>query len=341
MTTVYIIRHAEAEGNLYRRVHGWYDSHLTDQGLRQVEALKKRFENVRIDAVYASDKQRTQMTARAVLDGRDMALRVDPRLREFGMGTWEDEPWGEVQRIDRENYMYFNSDPAKYVAEGAEKHEDVQNRMMSALSDAAAENDGGTVAMFSHGAAIRALLARIFNIPSENITEIAHGDNTAVTKLVFDGDGIEVEYMGDCSHLNGLTRTLRQTWMKSGGIDTSAMRFEPVEFPKDGESYLACRAECGFGAECIDAAMSRAEKDKRLVMWALHGERRAGLPDYRGRLLAVQLLGHAVSYYRGAGYKRLRVTLPHSCGKHAGFFEHFGFVKAAETADGTVLDKEI
>ena len=46
MTTVYIIRHAEAEGNLYRRVHGWYDSKLTEQGMMQVEALKKRFENV-------------------------------------------------------------------------------------------------------------------------------------------------------------------------------------------------------------------------------------------------------------------------------------------------------
>ena len=24
MTTIYLIRHAEAEGNLYRRAHGWY-----------------------------------------------------------------------------------------------------------------------------------------------------------------------------------------------------------------------------------------------------------------------------------------------------------------------------
>ena len=30
MTTIYLIRHAEAEGNLYRRVHGWYDSLITE-----------------------------------------------------------------------------------------------------------------------------------------------------------------------------------------------------------------------------------------------------------------------------------------------------------------------
>ena len=32
MTTIYLIRHAEAEGNLYRRAHGWYNSTITDRG---------------------------------------------------------------------------------------------------------------------------------------------------------------------------------------------------------------------------------------------------------------------------------------------------------------------
>mgnify|MGYP001543834503 CR=1 FL=1 len=33
MTTIYLIRHAEAEGNLYRRAHGWYNSTITDLSL--------------------------------------------------------------------------------------------------------------------------------------------------------------------------------------------------------------------------------------------------------------------------------------------------------------------
>ena len=39
MTTIYLIRHAEADGNLYRRAHGWYDSVITDRGYRQIAAL--------------------------------------------------------------------------------------------------------------------------------------------------------------------------------------------------------------------------------------------------------------------------------------------------------------
>ena len=59
MTTLYLIRHAEAEGNIFRRVHGWYNSSITPNGLRQVAALQKRFETIPVDAVYASDLIRT------------------------------------------------------------------------------------------------------------------------------------------------------------------------------------------------------------------------------------------------------------------------------------------
>ena len=39
MTTVYFVRHAEAEGNTYRRMHGQYNSLITENGVRQIEAL--------------------------------------------------------------------------------------------------------------------------------------------------------------------------------------------------------------------------------------------------------------------------------------------------------------
>ena len=46
MTRIYIVRHAEAEGNLYRRIHGQYDSLVTPLGYRQIEALSRRFQDI-------------------------------------------------------------------------------------------------------------------------------------------------------------------------------------------------------------------------------------------------------------------------------------------------------
>lgn len=66
MTTIYLIRHAEAEGNLYRRAHGWYNSIITDRGYHQIAALAKRFADTKFDAVYSSDRFRTMITALAI-----------------------------------------------------------------------------------------------------------------------------------------------------------------------------------------------------------------------------------------------------------------------------------
>ena len=38
MTTIYLIRHGQAEGNLYRRCHSWHNGLLTLRGREQVQA---------------------------------------------------------------------------------------------------------------------------------------------------------------------------------------------------------------------------------------------------------------------------------------------------------------
>ena len=67
MTKIYLVRHAEAEGNLYRIAHGHYNGLITDwRGPKQIRALAQRFEGIRVDAVYSSDLYRRQTTAQAV-----------------------------------------------------------------------------------------------------------------------------------------------------------------------------------------------------------------------------------------------------------------------------------
>ena len=96
MTRIFIIRHAEAEGNLFRRIHGHYDSTVTYKGLRQIKALEDRFAGEQIDACYSSDLVRTRTTAASVWKPKHLPLRCDPRLREVHLGEWEDVPFGQL-----------------------------------------------------------------------------------------------------------------------------------------------------------------------------------------------------------------------------------------------------
>ena len=111
MTTMYLIRHAEAEGNLYRIAQGQHDSRITDWGYRQIAALAERFRGEHIDAVYASDLTRTCVTAGAVAATHGLPIHKCSGLREICVGGWEGKTWGEIARADAENLERFTVRP--------------------------------------------------------------------------------------------------------------------------------------------------------------------------------------------------------------------------------------
>jgi len=120
MTTIYLIRHAEAEGNLYRRVHGWYNSLITENGYRQIAALEERFRDIHIDGVWSSDLFRTRTTARAVYRSKNLPLHTCAGLRELKLGAWEDRTFGAVRRSDPRQMELFNRTDPAWEVEGAE-----------------------------------------------------------------------------------------------------------------------------------------------------------------------------------------------------------------------------
>ena len=169
MTSIYLIRHAEAEGNLYRIAQGQDNSNLTDRGWRQVQALEKRFADVHIDAVYASDLYRTCATASAIYKPKGLPLHRVRGLREICVGCWEQRTWGDIYRKDPLQMDYFNHQPAKWCVEGAETPWQVQERVLEALRTLAVEHEGKTIAVFSHGYAIRLVLAHLQGYTMEEV----------------------------------------------------------------------------------------------------------------------------------------------------------------------------
>ena len=248
-TTIYLIRHAEAEGNLYRRIQGHWNGQITPRGQRQIDALAERFRAVPIDAVYSSDLQRTRDTAGAILKYHDLTLETTPRLREVCLGVWEGRPWGDVEYESPEQMFYFNHDPARWEIPEAERYHDAQARMRAVLAEIAARHEGQTVAAVSHGMAIRVFLAAALGVPSAEIDRLPHGDNTAVTCLRYESGEPEVVFYNDASHLPEELSTLgRQTWWKNRGADAGNLRFEPLSFPRDSAFFDACYADAWAAA---------------------------------------------------------------------------------------------
>ena len=374
MTTIYLIRHAEAEGNLYRRIQGHWNGQVTPRGFRQIEALAERFRDVPVDAVYSSDLQRTRDTAGAILKYHDLTLETTPRLREVCLGVWEGRPWGDVEYESPEQMFYFNHDPARWEIPEAERYHDAQARMRAVLAEIAARHEGQTVAAVSHGMAIRVFLAAALGVPSAEIDRLPHGDNTAVTCLRYESGEPEVVFYNDASHLPEELSTLgRQTWWKNRGADAGNLRFEPLSFPRDSAFFDACYADAwaaahgstaGYTAKPYLRSAKEHARTPHAVVKLLSGNdvvgmidmdpehgRREGygwisffylLPQYRGKGWAAQLLGHALWFSEMLGRTSVRLHVAEDNTRARGFYEHFGFTKVGETPGirGTLYQME-
>ena len=373
MTTIYLIRHAEAEGNLYRRVHGWYDSLITENGYRQIAALEERFRDVHIDAVYSSDLFRTRTTARAIYRSKNLPLRTEPGLRELNLGEWEDRTFGAVRHSDPQQMDLFNRTDPAWEVEKAETFFQLGDRLYGTVGRLARRHPDQTVVMFSHGMAIRQFLGRVKNIPPEEWHAMPHGDNTAVTCLTFDGEKFTIQYEMDNSHLPEDISTLaRQSWWrkdKKAAADVNLWADIPVKtWSQDQELYLKLRREVCPG---VEDALLLAEVEELwnrwpCGMWNINifhaGERPIGvilyddrcstkrtgyikflsiLPEDRGRGLGIQLIGAAVSMHRNSGRDRLRLHCPADNDRARRFFEKYGFKKIGEGPEGDLLEKYI
>mgnify|MGYP001539141138 CR=1 FL=1 len=251
MTTIYLIRHAEAEGNRYRRAHGWYNSTITDRGYHQIAALAKRFADTKFDAVYSSDRFRTMITALAIYKTHGLPLRTVRALREIDVGYWEDTPWAELERIDPEQLANFSNDSQNWHVDGCESFAEVRDRMRKALTDIAEAHPSKTVAIFSHGMAMRIIVGTLQGMTLHEIDKTGHAENTAVAKLEYENGNFNVVFRDDASHLGDDIATIRkQPWVN-----------DPKGF--EGGLYYRASGEAGHfdvmhGEKLVGQALSYA-----------------------------------------------------------------------------------
>ena len=356
MTTIYLIRHAEAEGNLYRIAQGQDNSNLTDRGWRQVRALEERFRDVEIDAVYSSDLYRTCATASAIYKPKGLPLHRDPELREICVGVWEQQTWGDIYRRWPEQMKYFSVQPHLWDVEGAEKPLDVQARGLRAIRKIAAENDGKTIAIFSHGYIIRLMLAHLQGQSLEQVGETPTGDNTAVSLLEADGDSLRVIFRDDNSHLKTEAFLANEKIVKRANGLEPGLRYQPLD-PETQAEFFADLVQENWNREAAfnrEKLLSDAKDRQTLVGYRRDepigviqlGDELGWISlicireDMRKRGFGMQLIGQAVYRTRQMGGEMLKVALLAET-PAVTFFEDSGFVLLSNEDGVAIYGKDI
>ena len=356
MTEIYVIRHVQAEGNLYRHMQGHWDGDVTGLGARQRDALAERFRGVPVDAIWSSDLYRARFTATAVTKYHpELPIQTDRRLREINVGPWEAVPFANAIWEQPELFEVFMHDPEHFFLEGAETYHQVQARATAALREITEANPGRTVVIATHGITIRCMLTKLLGVSLNDTETVPIFRNTGVAHLFYDGGRFTVDYLDDVSHLPPelVNKPDRRPALRHVCIDPAEHRM----------FYESCYADSwqnahgdltGFHAETYyEAALAHHRADPESVMLFYYGDKPAGLldldpargaragygwisllyllPEYRGQGLGVQVLGRATAHFENLGRTALRLQAAEDNRAALAFYNKYDFVPLSWT----------
>ena len=357
MTELYLIRHVQAEGNLYRMMQGHWDGDVTEPGRKQRDALAERFAGMKIDAVYSSDLYRAAFTATAItLNRPEMKIRLRRALRELDIGPLEKAFFGDYMHRERESMTLFMYDSEKWSYEGAETFMEAGGRALEEIEKISRRHDGQSVAVVSHGITIRSFLSIITGIPLNDTARLPICGNTAVTKLIYSDGEFKVEYFNDTSHLGDVPR-----W---GAVPSlRAERLDPV---RDSVFYCGCYADAWKGAHgnlkgyqpevYLKSATDHCRSDRDAVLKLFDGDTPAGIiemdinrgaekgtgwvaflylaEEYRKRGIGIQALGRAIMHYSDLGRENIGLSVAEDNTAALAFYRKWGFAEKSSFRNG-------
>ena len=86
---LYIMRHGKTEWNELHKLQGRTDIPLNNEGKQMAKNAGEKYKDINFDVCYCSPLIRAKETAKLVLEGRNVPIIYDDRLREMSFGIYE------------------------------------------------------------------------------------------------------------------------------------------------------------------------------------------------------------------------------------------------------------
>lgn len=209
--TLYLIRHGESQTNRTKHFAGQKDFPLTELGHRQAQRLAMFFEDIPLDAVYSSDLSRAMDTVIPTACSQGLVVQPRKELREVYAGKWEGMAFEELPREYPEDFAVWQHNIGAVRCTGGESMEEAVARAQQAIHTIAETYPDGRVAVASHGAIIRGLIAVWCGGSLAAMQGTPWAPNASVTEIEI-GDGrFCVNRLGLTAHLSDLVTELPKT----------------------------------------------------------------------------------------------------------------------------------
>lgn len=216
---VYLIRHAESQGNIKGSLTSTTDFELTEKGKLQAQragnVLYKELEGKRV-AAYCSPLLRAKQTLEEIIDciaQDNIKITQTSDLKEMDLGILEGMPFDE--QVKRYPEIDLGRCLSSLHAPEGECYRDIKYRVQRFLDNyfkCFYEED--SILIVSHGITLRVLTNLLLKRADEDVNILNWMENTAMTVLVYDEkkDTFVIDRFNDYSHLQELKTANYKEW---------------------------------------------------------------------------------------------------------------------------------
>ena len=156
-----LIRHGQTPSNVLGLLDtGVPGPGLTDLGIEQAAALPAALADYRIDAIYASNQPRAQLTAEPLAAARGLPIQVRDGLREIDAGDLEMLGDDDSTRTYQLTIRHWISGELQTTMPGGPSGAEVLNRFDAVVAEVVDTlrrdvGEDGCAVLFAHGAMLR------------------------------------------------------------------------------------------------------------------------------------------------------------------------------------------
>jgi probable phosphoglycerate mutase len=201
MITLYITRHGETEWNREKRMQGWLDSNLTENGIKNAISLGERLKETELTAIFSSPSGRTKATTSLIRGERDIPVIYDENLREIKLGQWEGKTHSSIKEMYQTEFESYWNTPHQFKTVGGETFEETRARAIQVLNRIKKDYKSGNILIVTHSVLIKCLYSFIRNTSIETLWDPPYMHDTSLTIVEMNENGFKLGLEGDISHL--------------------------------------------------------------------------------------------------------------------------------------------
>jgi len=162
---LFLIRHGETLPNLRREFQGIGNFPLTDKGLTQANQIASFFDDIPLNALYASPMIRAMETAIPLAQAKGLEPVLIPAFHEVDCGRWEGGSFLKILTDEGELLRRWLTDGKTPAPEG-ESLGDVHARTKAPLHEIVDRHrhSSDNVAIVAHGAVNRTIICHLLEL---------------------------------------------------------------------------------------------------------------------------------------------------------------------------------